>query len=309
MQIIPNMNGPVKAAGGSSEPSNFVDVVGGDPAFSLHPSNPVDWTDPNGLLTTGTNVLPYTVDGRYSFTIPVSTGTDLFNGGGASTPLRVTRIRMNDVTTFSQRIRQQNVWDELTMWEGAALTSCPEVALDRNAKFENPYFPEITSMTIGLILYNNAAMTSWNFDKLQSVGTTGLNVRNCNGMTEFNLPVFESCLGTIRGYQWSNATSINLPLMQTIVGDFDMYDSGYQTINIDALSSVGGETDFSGCAFSQSAVDYILEIYATNVFGFPVISTSKDLDISGGTNAVPSATGLAHKATLEADGWTVTVNS
>ena len=59
----------------------------------------------------------------------------------------------------------------------------------------------------------------------------------------------------------------------------------------------------SGCALTETAVDDILVVLSNNGV------TSGDVELDGGTSAIPSATGLAAKLALEADGWTVTVNS
>jgi len=56
-------------------------------------------------------------------------------------------------------------------------------------------------------------------------------------------------------------------------------------------------------ALTQAAVDNVL---AALVESGAINGT---LNLSGGTNAIPSAAGLADKAILEGDGWTVTVNS
>ena len=57
------------------------------------------------------------------------------------------------------------------------------------------------------------------------------------------------------------------------------------------------------CDLSETAVDNILiELSDNGVAG-------GDVELDGGTNAIPSATGLAAKSALEADGWYVAVNS
>lgn len=58
-----------------------------------------------------------------------------------------------------------------------------------------------------------------------------------------------------------------------------------------------------GCALTEGAVDAILAALDTNGL------SNGEVDLSGGTNAIPSAAGLASKASLEGKGWTVTVNS
>ena len=59
----------------------------------------------------------------------------------------------------------------------------------------------------------------------------------------------------------------------------------------------------NNCALTETAVDDILVVLSNNGV------TGGDVELDGGTNAIPSATGLAAKLALEADGWYVTVNS
>jgi len=59
----------------------------------------------------------------------------------------------------------------------------------------------------------------------------------------------------------------------------------------------------SGCALTETAVDDILVVLSNNG------QSNGYADLSSGTNAIPSATGLAAKAVLEGNGWTVDVNS
>ena len=59
----------------------------------------------------------------------------------------------------------------------------------------------------------------------------------------------------------------------------------------------------SGCDLTETAVDDILVVLSNNG------NSNGDVELDGGTNAIPSATGLAAKLALEGVGWTVTVNS
>lgn len=65
----------------------------------------------------------------------------------------------------------------------------------------------------------------------------------------------------------------------------------------------GGLFRADGCALTQASVDAIL---AGLVAGG---AEDADINLSGGTNAVPSAAGLTDKTALEGAGCTVTVNS
>lgn len=59
----------------------------------------------------------------------------------------------------------------------------------------------------------------------------------------------------------------------------------------------------SGCGLTETAVDDILVALDDNG------EVSGTVFLDGGTNAIPSATGLAAKTNLEGKGWTVIVNS
>jgi len=58
-----------------------------------------------------------------------------------------------------------------------------------------------------------------------------------------------------------------------------------------------------GCALTETAVDDILVVLNNNG------NSNGYIGLDGGTNAIPSATGLAAKVALEGNGWTVNVNS
>jgi hypothetical protein len=63
-------------------------------------------------------------------------------------------------------------------------------------------------------------------------------------------------------------------------------------------------TDFNGidCALTETSVDDILVVLSNNG------QANGNVDLSAGTSAPPSATGLAAKAVLEGNGWVVNVN-
>jgi hypothetical protein len=64
---------------------------------------------------------------------------------------------------------------------------------------------------------------------------------------------------------------------------------------------------FTNCALTQTSVDNILVSVAKSVTNTPTLINGT-LNMTGGTSATPSATGLAAKASLVAAGWTVTHN-
>jgi len=115
-----------------------------------------------------------------------------------------------------------------------------------------------------------------------------------------------------------NLTSINLPKLQFATGS-----SGSSSFNITAATNLStftinptpkyifGNFIVTNAALNQASVDGILVALAymdgTANAPFPAYS-SKTINLSGGTSATPSATGLAAKATLVARGCTVTHN-
>ena len=108
----------------------------------------------------------------------------------------------------------------------------------------------------------------------------------------------------------STLVTVNLPGLTTLVSTgmnpnlFLRSCSSLTTLNIPSLSTVTNSIfiNWSDNAFSQATVDHILVKFAGTT------SVNGNLDLSGGTSAAPSATGLAAKATLEGRGWNITTN-
>ncbi len=68
------------------------------------------------------------------------------------------------------------------------------------------------------------------------------------------------------------------------------------------LGNGGYDVNAYNCDLTEEAVDNILVALSTNGVSGGYV------ELNGGTNATPSATGLAAKAVLEGNGWTVVVN-
>ncbi|WP_419657686.1 hypothetical protein Dvar_68260 [Desulfosarcina variabilis str. Montpellier] len=82
----------------------------------------------------------------------------------------------------------------------------------------------------------------------------------------------------------------------------DAYDNpNCTTITIDNCPGLT-ELDASGCALTQTNIDYILATLDANG------ASNGEVDLSGGTSSSPSTAGLTSQANLEGKGWTVTVN-
>ncbi len=158
-----------------------------------------------------------------------------------------------------------------------------------------------------------------------------------NTQTQLNLPAFQK--GTVNLQQTNNTTltTVTLPslLNATVfmnnlnaLTDFSFANnvnpitlSGATSLSITncaALTSFSfptlvaslGNISFSGCALNQTSIDAILVRLSQldGTAGTTLFGTGRTVNLTGGTNATPSATGLAAKGVLVARGVTVTNN-
>lgn len=108
---------------------------------------------------------------------------------------------------------------------------------------------------------------------------------------------------TVVGSAWlynNNFTSMDMS--NTNMYTMNAYNNpNCTTITIDNCPGLTN-LNASGCALTQANVDYILSTLDANGM------YDGTVDLSGGTNSAPSATGLAAQASLESKGWTVTIN-
>lgn len=95
---------------------------------------------------------------------------------------------------------------------------------------------------------------------------------------------------------------VRLTFADDAITDLDVSAQALTALDVASLTIL--ETlDASGNALPEAEVDGVLA--ALDDTGI----NNGTVDLSGGTNAIPSAAGLASKASLEGKGWTVTVNS
>jgi len=113
-----------------------------------------------------------------------------------------------------------------------------------------------------------------------------------------NLEYFDADQSLIAG-------SLDISMLPSLTG-FDLNGNTDLTeIIIDSSQPLGnGGYDILAynCDLTEEAVDNILVALSTNGVSGGYV------ELNGGTNATPSATGLAAKAVLEGNGWTVDVN-
>ena len=124
-------------------------------------------------------------------------------------------------------------------------------------------------------------------------------------------PLIDTSNGTDFGFAWFMCSSMSgpFPLIDTSNGT-DFYAAwavcssltSFPAGMFDTCPATSFTDAFVDCALNQTSIDNILvSIAAAGTSG-------GTLNMTGGTNATPSATGLAAKATLVGRGWTVTHN-
>ena len=132
----------------------------------------------------------------------------------------------------------------------------------------------------------------------------------CSSMTG-PFPLIDTSSGTEFSSAWAVCSSMTgpFPLIDTSNGtDFSYAWYGCSSLTsfpagmFDTCPATNFTDAFVGCALNQTSIDNILVSIAA------AGTSSGTLNMTGGTNATPSATGLAAKATLVGRGWTVTHN-
>lgn len=152
------------------------------------------------------------------------------------------------------------------------------------------------------------ALTALNLNSL--INAQMLSFSNLNSLAFLNLPV----LNYVKSFNVSTSPGLANISINSLVKCY-----GNITINncafLDTITLSNSIIEFAGnftattCALTQVTVDNILvKLAALNGTGGTVSYDNKTVNLSGGTNATPSATGLAAKAVLQARGCTVTHN-
>lgn len=124
-----------------------------------------------------------------------------------------------------------------------------------------------------------------------------------------SIPDLFNLVNLFNFYCYNNLLTGDIPDLSgcVVINRFYFYDNpltGYTPSTISATITLFRA---DGCALTETAVDDILADFETNVAARPAAGT---INLSGGTNAAPSAAGLASRAAilLAKPGWTVTVN-
>ena len=117
-------------------------------------------------------------------------------------------------------------------------------------------------------------------------------IPSLTGLTSLSLIDFDQC--NISGV-------VDLSGLPALT-DLDFFGNAALTSIIIADTQPIIELFASSCALTETAVDDILVVLSNNGV------TGGDVELNGGTSAIPSATGDAAKLVLEGNGWSVFVN-
>ena len=142
---------------------------------------------------------------------------------------------------------------------------------------------------------------------------TSVNLSGCTALQELRLDDSDfsagipslaglTSLGLIDFDQCNISGVVDLTGLPALV-DLDFTNNASLTSIIIADSQPIFDFNASGCALTETAVDDILVVLSNNG------QSNGYVGLDGGTSAIPSATGLAAKTTLEGNGWVVDVNS
>ena len=156
-------------------------------------------------------------------------------------------------------------------------------------------FSALTTLRTGFYIVNNPVLTSVDFSALTTIDIRTLALANTTSSLSSN----------------ASLTSVSFPALTTITKSAGVSGALSIASNV-ALTSIsipvltvpdGFRFIFTNNALTEASVDHVLARCVANA-GF----VSGRVDLNGGTNAVPSATGLADKATLIGRGVTVNTN-
>lgn len=258
----------------------------------------------SNTLTTSTNALLETV----AFTnLSVATGIDI-SACDVLASIDLTALR---TTTFLS-VRDDPVLTTLSL---PALISLDEFTVGTDGGAGVPLLttismPSLVSCTNGLDFTQCQALLTLDLGALETTASIIAGLTEDPTLISVDLGSLVTVSGnfTIRG---TGLTTLDLHSLTSVNGSFDFnYNAALATLDLSALLACTGTAGFFGNAFTEATVDALLVKFASldGTNGTTVFENSA-LNLSGGTNAIPSATGLAAKAVLEARGNTVTVNS
>ena len=182
-----------------------------------------------------------------------------------------------------------------------SLTAVSYFSFNNNDSMVSLDLSLVTAMSGYSQITGNALLATLDLSALQTVGAS-LNINQNASLVSIDLSSLTSCPTELR-IESNNDSLVSVDISSLVtVGNLYIRSSEVlaDIIISNALSSLN--IDFSRNALTELSVDTILD--KLDVAGY----SNGTLDLSGGTNATPSAGGLASKANLVGRGWTVTNN-
>lgn len=186
---------------------------------------------------------------------------------------------------------------------GVGTTSLPTAITTsvRNIQFEQTGIPTLSIPTVegnNLTFEGNSLLASLSFPSLTS--SFILNIDNNDLLTTLSIPIL-SYANTLSIQYNATLASVSLPAF-IYANQVSIIDNASLTTITFATTFRGLNVVLTGNALSQANVDDILDKLDDGGLSNGIV------DLTGGTNATPSAAGLTSKSNLEGKGWTVTVN-
>ena len=189
-------------------------------------------------------------------------------------------------------------------------------------------FPDLQAVN-DLEIYEMDQLTSMNFTNLKVVGDA-LDIYECPLLTGISLSSLTS-VDDVEIYECPMITTLSLSKLLDAT-DLEIYDnnvlesitfttlslvrdgiyiydnSSLTTLSFPSLKKLGSDVDLNNNALYEASVDAILDVLAKLDGTNGTTEWTGDVNLSGGTNSVPSAAGLASIAIIEGRGGTVTTN-
>lgn len=127
---------------------------------------------------------------------------------------------------------------------------------------------------------------------------------NSENFTEFSIPNLIAASSVYITSLQNSLSSVSLSSL-TRMENLTIVSESFNSLSLPSLVVLNGDVTLQGCALPEAEIDSVLALLVSiSDWG----TASQTVDLSGGTNAPPSASGLADKATLELRGATVLVN-
>lgn len=163
--------------------------------------------------------------------------------------------------------------------------------------YVTPY--EIVNFVSPIYRFESYSATSTEL-VLETPKLSGVIFKNINNMVKLELPNLTSFY-TFQTIGSFGQTSISINISNNLA---------LTTLSIPKITSISLPTImdsyiFSGNALNQESVDHIINLFYLYA---PTSTNSPTIDLSGGLNSTPSATGLAQIAAIQSRGWLVSYN-